>query len=129
MKVDPNQAVNLHHEVVLCEGEGVTVPGGEHTAHDALSDPDSPFGRFCRTLDPNRCYLVALVPDDADRVAYFRAREAARAAGIHMQAPVETPETLRSIWEAYLQSRRAAATAAPDAGQAGVDAAPEDDPR
>jgi hypothetical protein len=71
-----------------------------------LGDEASAFRKFCRTLDPNKCFIVALIPDDADHDTFFRAREVANEVGLHMQAPVDTPERHRRLWESYRQMKQ-----------------------
>jgi hypothetical protein len=118
MKVDPNQAVDMHHEMVLCEAGRVELADGSLVRQTELSTPDNPFAAFCKSLDPNKCFILALVPDDADKEVYFQARSAANALGIQMHAPLEEPERCRKMWESYLVVKRLA-TGAPKSGAAG----------
>lgn len=106
MKIDPNSDVDRSHEMVLCERGHVRLHTGEQTPASELGRESSAFQRFCRALDPNRTWILALVPDDADRPVFFRAREACRPIGIHIQAPVETAEAMRTTWNEYLSSKR-----------------------
>jgi hypothetical protein len=112
VKVDPNQAVDLQQEFILCAEGCVACHDGSRTP---LADLDgaNAFRDFCSSLDPNKCYIVALLTSEADREVYFRARDVARRLGVHMQAPVETPERVREMWEAYvsLKSRPLVAAA------------------
>ena len=101
MKIDPNLPIGLAQELVLCEDGRVVLHDGSSTALAQLADEAASFLRFCRALDPNRNFLVALIPDDRDRPVYFRAREVAREAGLHMQAPVDTPERHHAMWKTY----------------------------
>jgi hypothetical protein len=106
MKIDPNSAVEMRTEYVLCEGGRVLLHDGSSTARDELGTAGNGFDAFCRSLDPNKCFIVALIPDDGDRAVYFRAREIASGIGIHMQAPVETPLRLRSQWDNYCRMKQ-----------------------
>ena len=101
MKVDPNQPVDFRQEAVLCERGGVVLHDGASTPASEVEEEESAFKRFCRSLDPNKCFIVAFIPDDADRHVFFAARESARSMGLHMQATVDTPERLRALWETY----------------------------
>ncbi|NUN98721.1 MAG: hypothetical protein HUU16_21405 [Candidatus Omnitrophica bacterium] len=56
---------------------------------------------------------MALIPDDKDHPVYFKARDVARGIGVHMQAPVETPEAKKRLWETYVLSKRLAGGATP----------------
>ncbi len=106
MKIDPNLAVDMHTEYVLCERGQVSLHDGSATARAELGQETSAFTKFCRSLDPNKCFIVALIPEETDKQVFFRAREVASELGIHMQAPVDTPERLRSQWEAYRQMKQ-----------------------
>lgn len=101
MKIDPNRAVGMEQECVLCESGFVVLHDGARSSLEELERNDSAFRRFCGTIDPNRCYLLALIPDDRDREVFFRARDVARRMGIHMQATVEKPEELAARWQQY----------------------------
>lgn len=106
MKIDPNQAVNFRAEMILCEGGQVALPGGETTRESELADPASAFHRWCAQLDPNQCFIQALIPADADRSVFFRARDVAEQIGVHMQAPVDTAQRLRTIWREYVRMKK-----------------------
>jgi hypothetical protein len=108
VKVEPNLAVGMIQEYVLLErGAILTFDGGRTTAAD-VGNPRSAFARFVASLDPNRCFIIALIPDDSDRDLYFAARDVASAAGMHMQAPVERVSQQRQVWDHYLVSKRSA---------------------
>ncbi len=106
MKIDPNQTIESHPEYVLCEKGCVVLASEQTTQHAALAQPGSAFTTFCESLDPNRCFIIALIPDDADRDVFFTAREIAQDIGVHMQAIVEKPEIQRRRWAAYLQAKQ-----------------------
>jgi hypothetical protein len=117
MIVDPNSAVGSQIEYVLCDEGSVELHDGSRTPREALSEPESAFRRFCRSLDPNRTFIVALVLGDSDREVFYEARTIADQDGLHMQAPLDTPEHHRAIWAQYQATRRAPPTEdAPDAG-------------
>ncbi len=106
MKIDPNLPVDMHSELILCEGGKIVLHDGTAAAQAELDREGGPFLRFCGALDPNRCFLVALILDDADKTVFFKAREVAGEKGIHVQAPVDTPARLRAQWDAYLRLKR-----------------------
>lgn len=106
MIVDPNEAVAKQIEYVLCEDGSVELHDGTRTPEETLSDPESAFRRFCRSLDPNRTFIVALVLNDTDREVFYKARTTAGQDGIHMQAPLDTPEQHRAMWARYRATRR-----------------------
>jgi hypothetical protein len=108
MKVDPNNPIGQYAEYVLCQAGAVVIHDGERTPREALGTAGSAFERFCRSLDPNRCFIIALIPDDADRDVFFTAREVCRGIGPHMQAPVDTPDHHNAQWSNYLAAKRAA---------------------
>jgi hypothetical protein len=110
MKVDPNRDVGMTQEYILCEGGRVVLHDGSSTERSQLSAEDSAFQKFCSTLDPNRCFIVALIPDDADRSVFYRARELAAQRHIHMQSPVDTKEHLMGLWRRYRQMKQSAAS-------------------
>ena len=114
MKVDPNLAVGVIQECVLCDDGRIVMYDGSVATREDLNDPDGAFLRFCGTLDPNRCYIRAVIPNDADRPLFFEAREVARSAGLHMQSSLETPERHRAMWNAYVQSKQAPAAGPAD---------------
>lgn len=101
MRIDPNQPVDYHQECVCCEGGKILLFDGTSTEISELGLTESAFGEFCRSLDPNKCFIVAFIPNDADREVFFRAREVARDVGIHMQATIDTAERHRALWENY----------------------------
>jgi len=106
MKIDPNQPIEYRVEYILCEGGKAVLYDGGSTALDELERDGSAFQKFCRSLDPNKCFIEALIPNDADRQVFFRARDAAQKIGMHMQAPVDTPERLYRRWKDYLKSKQ-----------------------
>jgi hypothetical protein len=106
MKIDPNFAVQLKAEHVLCSGLAVVLWDGQVVPEKLLDEDHGAFAGFCRSLDPNRCYIAACIPDDSDRPVFFRAREVARRRGLHMQASVDTPEHHRQQWQAYCDAKR-----------------------
>lgn len=123
MKIDPNQPVDFRQEAVLCERGDVVLHDGARTPAAQAGEEAGAFKRFCRTLDPNKCFVVAFIPDDADRHVFFAAREAANEVGLHMQATVDTPERLRALWENY-RTMKQYASAPSEAPPAAPRAAP-----
>lgn len=107
MKIDPNRPIELKQEYVLCEAGRVHFCDGGSAGIDELGDEDGPFGEFCRGLDPNKCFISALIPDRADEAVFYRARDAARAHGVHMQATIEKADVQHSRWQAYLAMKAA----------------------
>lgn len=101
MKVDPNQPIEFTAECVLCEGGQVMLYDGSGAPLEQLGQEGNAFKKFCQSLDPNKCFIMGIIPDDADRDVFFRAREVASEIGLHMQALVDTPENHRSRWESY----------------------------
>lgn len=106
MKIDPNTDIERGHEMVLCEGGSIRLFSGERTSVADLGSSKSAFQAFCRSLDPNKSFIVALVPEDADRPVFFKARDVSRTFGIHMQAPIDTAESARATWADYVQSKQ-----------------------
>ena len=107
MKVEPNLAVGMHEEYVLCEAHSICTYDGKHTSAAAISDPGSALMQFFNSLDPNKAFVVALIPDDANRELFFTARDVAQSCGLHMQATVERPEQYVNIWQNYIASKNA----------------------
>ncbi len=107
MKVEPNEAVDFHQVSILCESGYVMLPDGGRTAASDLGSPQSDFQVFCRALDPNRCFLGALVPNDEDREVFFAARDAVEPLGLHAQATIDRPASLRERWKNYVEIVRA----------------------
>ena len=116
MKIDPNQSVAYQAEMVLCREGGVRLHDDRFTPLDQLAQPDSAFHQWCSQLDPNRCFINAMIPDDADRPVFFRAREVASKAKIHMQAQVDTPENLLTLWQNFRQMKATPNAAEKEAG-------------
>ena len=106
MKVDPNHPVNSSVEQVLIEADRILLADGSSCSLQELDKAENPFVGFCKSLDPNLCFISALIPDDAGRELFFKARTLAETAGIHMQAPVDTPDRLRRTWDRYCISVR-----------------------
>ena len=90
----------------MCQGGGVELFDGSRTEGHRLAEPDSAFHRFCSALDPNKCFISALIPEDADRHVFFAARDVASSIGIHMQSTVDTPERHRSLWQRYQEMKQ-----------------------
>lgn len=103
MIVDPNTDIGMQPHFVLCQQGHLERKGAPPFPEEDLGSPEGPFLLWLRSLDPNRTFLIALIPDRADEGVFFRAREIAASCGIHMQAPVETSGVLRARWEAYLR--------------------------
>ncbi|MFC1734617.1 hypothetical protein ACFL1X_00765 [Candidatus Hydrogenedentota bacterium] len=103
MKIDPNTAISMKQEHVLCRVDGVELYSGEVVPAEQLNAAGSAFQKFCGKLDPNTCYIAAFVPDrDAEEV-FYSARSAAQQSGIHMQATLEKSDRQRQSWDAYKQ--------------------------
>ena len=105
MKVDPNQPVDYQAECLLFDMGEVVLHDDSRTPRALLEDEESAFQQYCRSLDPNKCFLMAIIPHDADRDVFFEAREVAARLGLHMQAMVDTPESHRSRWQVYKKSK------------------------
>jgi hypothetical protein len=116
LKVDPNQPVDLHHEMILCDGGCVELADGARIALSELDSQDNALAGFCRSLDPNKCFIVAMIPSEADREVFFKARQVASGMGIHMQAPVEEPDKCRRMWEQHVLVRRMAGDSSEEPG-------------
>lgn len=108
MIIDPNQPIEQTVAFVLIESGKIVLHDGRTTAENALEDAGSAFQEFCRSLDPNKCFIQGLIPNGRDQALFFKAREVARKIGMHMQAPVDTEENLRRIWDNYLASKQIA---------------------
>jgi hypothetical protein len=101
MLIDPNHPIGQQVEYVLIEPDRIELPNGTHVDVTGLDDDKSQFHQFCRSLDPNRCFIQALIPDDTAKSVFFKARDCAAVLGIHMQALVDTPERHRQTWQNY----------------------------
>ncbi|MFH1861797.1 MAG: hypothetical protein ABH878_03195 [bacterium] len=112
MKVDPNEPINKKVEHVLCRQGSVHTYDGSSTPAAQLNSESNAFKAFCQSLDPNTCFIIAIVPDHADDELFFKARDVARQIPIHMQAGIERPEDAMTIWEHY--KRRKALLAQPE---------------
>ncbi len=106
MKIEPNGYIGQQAEYVLCEVGQVVLHDGARVPMADLGIGENAFTQLCRSIDPNKCFIVAIIPNDSDRDVFFKAREAASGAGVHMQATVDTPERLRGTWENYKESKR-----------------------
>lgn len=106
MKIDPNSDIERDSVLVLCEEGAVLLHTGRKTTMDKLDQASSAFQVFCRGLDPNKCFIVALIPEDSDREVFFKAREVCRSVGVHIQAPVDTAESHRALWADYVESKK-----------------------
>jgi hypothetical protein len=106
MKIDPNFAVQLERESVLCTGSTVVLWDGQVVPDSELATDGGPFASFCKSLDPNRCFIDACVPEDEDRVVFFLARDVAKRFNLHMQASVDTPERHHLHWRVYCENKR-----------------------
>lgn len=106
MKIDPNQPVEFRQECVLCEDGQVVLFDDSRTPEAELDREESAFQKFCRSLDPNKCFISAFIPNDSDKGVFFKAREVALSVGLHMQATVDTPERHRTLWDRYQTMKR-----------------------
>ena len=106
MKVDPNQPIEFSAECILCEAGYVELYDGARTPLAQLGDESSVFYSFCQSLDPNKCMLTAVIPDDSGKAVFFKAREIANQIGLYMQALVDTPERHRTRWESYKKVKK-----------------------
>ena len=106
MIVEPNSPIDYVQEYILCEEGAVQTVDGRITPLDDIDRDGSGFKELCKGMDPNKGFIIALVPKDEDRPVFFRAREVARDIGLHMQGTLERPDTQRVQWETYLQMRR-----------------------
>ncbi len=101
MIVDPNRAVGMEAKLILCRAGQVELRDGTRIDAADVGADAGPFAEYLRSVDPNTQFLIALIPDRSDEPVYFRARDVSRQMGVHMQAPVETPEALERQWEDY----------------------------
>lgn len=102
MKVDPNTAIGMQSVHVMCRNGSIELPDGTAVPLADLSDEGGVFAQFCKTLDPNACYIGAFLPSRADEDLYYRAREVAFAANkVHMQATVERADIQIQYWNKY----------------------------
>jgi hypothetical protein len=112
MKIDPNQPILLIRECVLCQDGRVLLHDGRSTPEADLDHEGNAFRDFCGSVDPNRAFIAAFIPEDTDREVFFRARNVALQMGRHMQSTVETPEQQIKHWAHYVAAKRTA-----DAGE------------
>lgn len=105
MKIDPNEIIGREVEYVLCQsGQILLYDDSATTARDLVKEGNA-FKSFCQSLDPNRCFIIALVLDHVDDELFFAAREVAREVGIHMQSSIEKRDIALSQWEWYKRSK------------------------
>jgi hypothetical protein len=105
MIVEPNSPIDYVQECVLCEEGAVLTADGRITPLDDIDRDGTGFKDLCKSMDPNKGFIMAFVPKDTDRPVFFRAREVARSIGIHMQGTLEQPDTQRLQWETYKRMR------------------------
>jgi hypothetical protein len=106
MKIEPNHTVDFRQECVLCEEGKVFLFDDSNTGIADLGAEDSSFRKFCQSLDPNRCFILALIPNDDDKEVFFKARRVADEVGLYVQATVDTPESHRALWESYKHMKK-----------------------
>jgi hypothetical protein len=107
MIVDPNVAIETYFELISCRIGQVALPDGSLVDDEALNVEDGLFAAFCRSLDPHRCFLVALIPaGGAVEATYFKAREAAQRFGLSVQSHLAPPEECEGIWQSNLEAKR-----------------------
>jgi hypothetical protein len=106
MKVDPNKSVNTSYELVLCERGAIRCFDGSVTVMEDLDTPHLAFRELIKSLDPNKTFILALLPEEADRPVYFAARDVSQSCGVGMQAEVETPERCHALWESYCRTKQ-----------------------
>ncbi|HOQ05110.1 MAG TPA: hypothetical protein PKY88_07860 [Anaerohalosphaeraceae bacterium] len=105
MKIEPNLAIEMRQEVVLCEGTQVILLDGTKIPKEQLGGIRCGFVRFLKTLDPNKSFILGLVDiENAQaKVVFFTARQIARQNGIHMQGDVSPYSEQLALWEQYKQ--------------------------
>jgi hypothetical protein len=105
MKVEPNIAVGMRQEVILCEPGQVVLHNGTTIAQSKLGDAGGAFIRFLKTLDPNKSFILGLVDIEnaAGKAVFYRAKEVARQNGIHMQGDVSPYSEQLALWQHYKQ--------------------------
>jgi hypothetical protein len=102
VKVDPNTAIGMQSVHVMCRNGVVELPDGTHVPLADLPAEGGAFAQFCKTLDPNTCYIGAYLPYRADEDLFYRAREVAFSANkLHMQATVEKADIQIQYWNQY----------------------------
>jgi hypothetical protein len=106
MVIEPNSPIDYVQECVLCADGAVITHDDRRTPLTELENETSGFKQLCRSMDPNKGFIVGFVPNDADRPVFFKAREVARSIGLHMQANVEEPDEQRRQWETHKLMRR-----------------------
>lgn len=108
MKVEPHIPVDLKQESILCEPHQVVTPDGSTTPVGDLEKGSSPFVRFLKTLDPNKCFVVAFadIENKQARDMFYAAQRAARNVGIHMQGTVAPYDEQLASWDRYKTVRR-----------------------
>jgi hypothetical protein len=105
MIIEPNEAIQMSAEHVLCDERAIHLADGDKISEDDLASVDNAFVRFCQTVDPNRCFIIAHVPYQKDHPTYLIARDVARRCGRHMQADIDTAERHYELWRTYKVSR------------------------
>lgn len=102
MFVDPNRDVNTKVEHIWIEAGTIKLPGGETVSQNELSGGETAFHSFCRSLDPNLCFISAFVISNDDESFFYEVRDASFDCGVHCQAGREKPEVMKEQWEQYL---------------------------
>jgi hypothetical protein len=106
MKIDPNTGVQQQAVYILCEAGAVVLHDDTRIPAAELSSDAGRFIEFCRTLDPNKNFIVALVPVETDRSIFYDARDAAQELKLHMQAPMDRASALQSMWTNYKRVKK-----------------------
>lgn len=115
MRVDPNVSL-MKTEYILCNGGRIELYDGSISHSNELAETSSSFRKFCESLDPNECFIVALVPSlqdkndpnyDIDRELFMAAREAAKSIGIYMQSnSIDSVNAVWGTWENYKKMKQ-----------------------
>ncbi len=108
MNIEPHVPVDLRQESVLCQPHQVVLYNGAATARGDLANPSSPFLGFLKTLDPNKCFIVAFMDIENKQATdlFYEAQRVARDVGIHMQGTVAPYPQQLAQWESYRKVRR-----------------------
>ena len=101
MKIDPNTAVNNRQISVMVYQGKVELPTGVFVSEAELSSPGNNFESFCKSHDPNTCFILAYLPDRHDENLFFKARDVASKAGLHMQGTIERADIQHMRWDNY----------------------------
>lgn len=91
----------------MCRDGSVEMDDGVKVSLAELNSSGNAFERFCKTLDPNTCYIGAYLPFRADEEVFYRARDLASSLGVHMQATVEKADTQIRYWDHYRMGHKA----------------------